>query len=179
MGRIKKPLPGRLIVSTIYSSIGAMHDAVMEIEKKYGRIEYETNDIDFLHTSYYREEMGDDLKRKFLSFEKPIERDRLADIKVWTNKLEEKYGEKSGDFVFRKVNIDPGIITPANLVLASTKDFAHRTYLKNGIFAEVTLVYEKKQFKSLPWTYPDYTEPEAIEFFERVRETMKGVPFEI
>ena len=82
MGRIKIPLPGRLIVSIIYSSIGAMDEAAREIEKKFGRVEFETDDIDFLHTKYYREEMGDDLKRKFFAFEKMIDRDRLAEIKI-------------------------------------------------------------------------------------------------
>jgi hypothetical protein len=179
MGRIKKPFPGKLIVSAIYASIGAMQDAIMEIEKKYGRVEYETDDIEFLHTTYYREEMGSDLKRKFFSFDKEVERDQLADIKNWTNKLEEKFGERSGDFVFRKVNLDPGIVTLANLVLASTKDYSHRIYIKDGIYGEITLLYEKKRFKPLAWTYPDYTEPEAMEFFNRVRETMKGRDFEL
>ena len=172
MGRIIKPLPGRLILSAIYSILGPMLDAILAIEKKYGHVEIETDEIDFLHTTYYREEMGDDLKRKFFAFEKPIERDQLADLKIWTNRLEEKHGKKSGDFVFRKVNLDPGILTPANLVLATTKDYSHRVYLKDGIFAEVTLMYRKKNFVPLPWTYPDYCEPEILEFFHRVRESM-------
>ncbi|UCD93386.1 MAG: DUF4416 family protein [Candidatus Zixiibacteriota bacterium] len=179
MGRVKKPLPGRLIVSVIYASMEAMNDAVVEIEKKYGHVEFETDDIEFLHTTYYREEMGENLKRKFFAFEKMVERDRLAEIKNWTNKLEEKYGEKVGDFVFRKVNIDPGILTPANLTLASTKDYSHRVYLGEGIFAETTLLFEKKRFQTLPWTYPDYAEPEAFEFFNKVRDTMKGKDFEV
>nr|MBN2277450.1 DUF4416 family protein [candidate division Zixibacteria bacterium] len=178
MGRIKTPLPGRLILSIIYASVGAMHDAVLEIEKKYGHVELETDEIEFLHTKYYREEMGDNLKRKFFAFEKTVDRDSLADIKLWTNKLEEKYGEKVGDFVFRKINLDPGIMTHANLCLATTKDYAHRVYLKNGIFGEVTLIFQNKKFKSLPWTYPDYTEPEALDFFIRVRETLKGWDYE-
>ena len=177
MGRIKKPLPGKLIISVIYSSLGAMNDAIMEIEKKHGFVEFETDELEFLHTTYYREEMGDDLKRKFFSFENMIERDKLPEIKIWTNKLEEKYGEKVDDFVFRKVNLDPGILTLSNLVLATTKDYAHRIYLRDGIFAEVTLLYTKKKFQPLAWTYPDYNEPEALEFFGRVRETMKGMEF--
>ncbi|MFH2035811.1 MAG: DUF4416 family protein [Candidatus Zixiibacteriota bacterium] len=178
MGIIKKPFPGRLIVSAIYSSIGALHDAILEIEKKYGPVEFETEELEFLHTTYYREEMGNDLKRKFFSFEKPAERDLLPEIKIWTNKLEEKFGERSGEYVFRKINLDPGILTLANLVLASTKDFSHRIYLSDGIYGEITLMYEKKKFVTLPWTYPDYTEPIVIEFLNKVRETMKGIAFE-
>jgi len=179
MGRIKYPLPGKLIVSIIYSSAGPMNDVVLEIEKKFGRVVFETDEIEFLHTKYYREEMGDDLHRKFFAFENDIDRGNLADIKIWTNKLEEKYGERVDDFVFRKINIDPGVLTHANLCLATTKDFAHRVYLKSGIFAEITLMFERKRFRPLPWTYPDYTEPEAIDFFERVRGTLKGHNYEI
>ncbi|RKX22612.1 MAG: DUF4416 domain-containing protein [Candidatus Zixiibacteriota bacterium] len=179
MGRTKKPLPGKLILSAIYSVLGPMHDAIEEIERKFGVVEFETDELEFLHTTYYREEMGDDLKRKFFAFEGMVARDRLAEIKIWTNRLEEKYGEKVDDFVFRKVNLDPGILSLANLVLASTKDYSHRIYLKDGIFSEVTLIYEKKRFKALPWTYPDYTEPEVIGFLSRVRETMKGMEYDI
>ncbi len=177
MGRIQKPLPGKLIVSAIYSSLGPMNEAIMEIEKKQGPVEFETDEIDFLHTTYYREEMGDNLRRKFFSFENMVERDRLAEIKNFTNKLEERFGEKVDNFVFRKVNLDPGILTLSNLALATTKDYSHRVYLNDGIFAEVTLMYVKKRFQPLPWTYPDYNEPEILEFFTRVRETMKGMEF--
>ena len=177
MGRIKKPFPGKLIVSAIYAVLGPMHDAIDEFERKFGVIEIETDEIEFLHTTYYREEMGDNLKRKFFAFEKMVDRDRLAEIKIWSNKLEEKYGERVDDFVFRKVNLDPGILSLANLVLASTKDYSHRIYLKDGIYSEVTLLYEKKRFKPLPWTYPDYTEPEVIDFLNRARESMKGMEY--
>lgn len=172
MGRIGKPFPGKLILSAIFSDQDALDGAIAEMEKKYGRIDFETDIIPFLHTTYYREEMGDDLKRKFFSFEKKTERNKLADIKIFTNKIEGKYGEVVDDFVFRKVNLDPGIISPANLVLASTKDYAHRIYLDKGIYAEVTLLYIKKKFTPLPWTYPDYTEPEILDFFTRVRERL-------
>lgn len=178
MGIIRKPLPGKLIVSAIYSSFDLLHEAIDDLEKKYGRVEYESGEFDFLHTSYYREEMGDDLRRKFFSFEKPAERDSLIEMKLFTNKIEEKYGEKSGEYVFRKVNLDPGILTLSNLVLATTKDFSHRIYLGNGIFAEVTLLYKKNKYEALPWTYPDYTEGEALQFFVRVRETIKGMAFD-
>ena len=172
MGRIKTPLPGKMIMSALYSSLDNMIQALEHIEKKYGRIEFETDEMDFLHTSYYREEMGDNLKRKFFSFIDPIERSELADLKIWTNKLEEKFGEKSGDYIFRTINLDPGILTLANLTLASTKDFAHRIYLRDGIYAETTLIFKNNKFVALPWTYPDYTEPPVTEFLTRVRESL-------
>lgn len=179
MGRIKKPLPGKLILSAIFSSHEAALEAVKDLEKKFGRIEFESDIMPFLHTTYYREEMGSELQRKFFTFMENISRDRLPEIKLFTNKIEAKYGEKVDDFVFRKVNLDPGILTLANLTLASTKDFAHRIYIKDGIFAEITLIYERGRFRALPWTYPDYTEPEVLEILSKSRETLKGMQFDL
>jgi hypothetical protein len=178
MKKSKEPLPARMIVSAIYSSLDVMLDAIGDMEKKYGRVTDETDEIDFIHTTYYREEMGDELKRKFFAFEKPAPRDSLADIKNFTCRLEERYGERAGKYIIRRINLDPGILTLANLILASTKDYAHRLYLKEGIFAEVTLVYEKRKFRSLPWTYPDYMEPDVIRFLTRVRNTIRSTEFD-
>ncbi len=178
MGRIIKPVPCRLIVGAIYSNPQILTMAVREMEKKLGRVEMESEEFDFNHTEYYHEEMGDNLKRKFFALEKPVDRDQLVEIKHFTNKIEARYGEKVGDFVFRRVNLDPGLLTLANLVLASTKDFAHRIYLSEGIYAEITLIYEKKEFWALPWTYPDYTLTGALEFFQKIRGSMKGIGYD-
>ncbi len=178
MGRIKKPLPAKLIVSAIYSHSEALRSAVIQLEKKFGRIELETEESDFTHTDYYQEEMGENLRRKFFAFERLVPRDRLAEIKSWTNELEAKFGDKVGDFIFRTVNLDPGLLTLAGLTLASTKDFAHRIYLSDGIYAEKTLLYQNKLFTALPWTYPDYREARVLSFLNQVRETMKRMEFE-
>lgn len=72
----------------------------------------------------------------------------------------------------RPLNLDPGYLTPAKLVLASTKDHAHRIYLRDGIFAEVTLVYRKGKWQPLEWTYPDYRRDDYQQFFTRCRERL-------
>ena len=74
----------------------------------------------------------------------------------------------------RPVNIDPGLITPAKLILATTKDHAHRIYLGRGIHAEVTLRYVGRKWTPWPWTYPDYAAPTYHSFFDQVREMLKG-----
>jgi hypothetical protein len=178
MGRIKKPLPGKLILSAIYSSPEALRSAIIKFEKKFGHVELETEALDFAHTDYYKEEMGENLKRKFFAFEKMVKRDQLSEIKHFSNNLEAKYGDNIKDFIFRTVNLDPGIMTLANLTLASTKDYAHRIYLRDGIYGEITLLYEKGQFKPLPWTYPDYQDSKILEFLTKVRESMKKMEFE-
>ena len=71
------------------------------------------------------------------------------------------------------VNLDPGYLTTAKLVLATTKDFGHRVYLRDGIYAESTLHYIDGRWEPWPWTYPDYAGPRYHAFFERVRERFK------
>ena len=112
--------------------------------------------------------MGEKLKRQWISFEKPILPDNLADMKIETNNIEDSYAKDKN----RIVNIDPGYITPANVILASTKDFSHRIYLSKGIYAEVTTIYRKEGFTKLPWTYPDYLCPTATEFILKARQCL-------
>ncbi len=69
----------------------------------------------------------------------------------------------------RLINIDPGYVDLAKLVLASTKDYAHRIYLRKGIFAEITLSYRGNSFSPNDWTYPDYRSAEYIGIFNQIR----------
>ncbi|MDD5775195.1 MAG: DUF4416 family protein, partial [Candidatus Omnitrophica bacterium] len=131
----------------------------------FGPIDYESPELPFKHTDYYRREFGTCLIRRFIAFSRLIVPSALASIKIRTNKIEHKTS-RSGK---RLVNIDPGYIDMAKLVLASTKDFCHRIYLDRGIFAEITLVYRKDSFTRQEWTYPDYRTPEYIAVFNRIR----------
>jgi hypothetical protein len=114
--------------------------------------------------------MGKSLRRQFISFETPITPDRLSEIKQTTNRLEQKCLNDTGG---RLINIDPGLVSLANLILASTKNFSHRLYLGQGIFGEVTMLYENKTFVPLRWTYPDYQRVDVIGFLLRVRDSLK------
>jgi len=42
-------------------------------------------------------------------------------------------------------------------------------YLRRGIYADLTLMYRKGQFQSLPWTYPDYKDEHLQDFLLKVR----------
>ena len=122
--------------------------------------------------------MGPNLLRKFLAFERLIDPGELASAKVFTNRLEEKSAGGGSDGR-RAVNLDPGYITLAKIVLASTKDYSHRLYLADGIFAEVTMHYAGGRFNAWPWTYPDYQSEAYCEFFEslrnRYRDSLKAI----
>lgn len=170
MGKLISVEPSMLISGFIFSRLDAYTTVLGLMEKKFGKVQFESETFDFSHTEYYKNEMGEGLKRGFVSFGDPVPPDRLKNIKLTTIKLEKRFLNDSGG---RTVNIDPGLVGLANLVLASTKDFAHRIYLGDGIFGEVSLLFENKTFTALKWTYPDYQKPEVIEFLLRVRENLK------
>lgn len=138
-----------------------------------GPIDLESEVWPFPHTDYYREEMGPDLLRQFLSFERLIRPEALAEIKLETNRVEADMAQDCAALeVARPVNLDPGYIDLGKLVLATTKDRSHRLYIKGGIFAEVTLQWTSGAWQGWPWTYPDYLQPAYHEFFSRVRKRL-------
>lgn len=160
-----------MIVSVIYSHIDGVADALIQLERHFGRVRCETIDIPCTSTDRYSEEMGSSLHRRFFSFEKRADRDRLPEIKLCCHKIEKELGDRVNDFTFRTVNLDPGIMTADNLVMASHREYNHRIYLTRGVFAELALVWARGQFVRLPWTPADFYHDEAVEFFHRVRQS--------
>jgi hypothetical protein len=124
----------------------------------------------FTETDYYTATMGTELKKQFLAFEQLIDPAALAEIKRAMNDYEAEYSALGRHTEPRPLNLDPGYITPAKLVLASTKDHAHRIYLRDGIYAEVTLAFRQRRWQPLDWTYPDYRRDDYQQFFTRCRE---------
>ena len=171
MARIQKPPPGRLIVSIIYSSMDALADGLKALERRFGRVQFETVEIACSDSVTYAEEMGDRLQRRLFSFERLFSRDALPEIKNACHKIEPQFADAVGDFIFRTVNLDPGILTPDNLLMASHREYNHRVYLRDGVFAQVELIWSQGQYMRLPWTNADFCDGEAVEFFHRIRET--------
>ena len=165
MGKAKKYNPVKLIFGFIYSDEAVFVKAKARLKRRFGRQDFESAAIDFNYTDYYALEMGVGLKRRFISFRKLIPMFELYRIKLYANKLESRF--LNG--LSRKINIDPGYVDLAKLVLASTKDYAHRIYLRKGIFAEITLSYRGDSFSPNDWTYPDFRSPEYINIFNQIR----------
>jgi hypothetical protein len=119
----------------------------------------------FHYTDYYTEEMGSPLERRFIFFSTLVRPESLPAVKLWTNDVEDSTSNAGK----RRINIDPGYMSQAHLILATGKGYTHRPYLRDGIYADLTLIYRGKSFQSLPWTYPDYGEKPVIEMFNRMR----------
>jgi len=166
MGKIAPVKPVKLIIGFIFKEKIFFEQAKRLLTGYFGKTDFESGIIPFTSTSYYEEELGSGLWRVFVSFAKLIKPQQIAKIKILTNRIEEKLsnGKK------RSVNIDPGYLNSAKLVLASTKDYVHRIYLDKGIYAEITLFYQDKSFQDWKWTYPDFRSKEHIGIFNRIRE---------
>ena len=86
--------------------------------------------------------------------------------KLFTNGLEETLARPDGS---RRVNLDPGLLTQERFVLGTGKNFTHRVYLGEGIFADLTLVFQAGSWQTLPWTFPDYASPDMLEILTDIR----------
>lgn len=155
----------KLVVGFIFQKESILSQAESILVKCFGKIDFASPILPFTHTAYYEKEFDKDLKRKFIGFQKLIPPQQLSKIKITTNKIEERLSGLRG----RLINIDPGYLNLAKLILASTKDYKHRVYLNNGIYAEVTLFYQDKSFRFWEWTYPDYKTIGYIEIFNQIR----------
>ena len=136
------PSPVKLICGIIYSQEDIYHKTIFDLERKFGQIDLQSQRIDFDFTDYYYPEMGKPLFRKFISFKKLRSPCQFINIKLFCLNIEKKYSKKNK----RTVNIDPGYINEAKVVLTTTKDFSHRIYLSKGVFAEVVLYYKNNNF---------------------------------
>jgi len=154
------------LISSLFSPEKEIIDTIVRrLEGIFGPTDWIGPEQLFDRTRYYAGEMGWPLHRRFISFENLIPPDQLVEIKLKTNAIEQQYLIDGN----RRVNIDPGYISPERLVLATGKNYTHRIYLSQGIFADLTLIFQKGCFRPLEWTYPDYADPETIGFFNGVR----------
>ena len=166
MGKIRPAQPVKLIAGIIAASGEQAAVAEEHLVAAWGAVDTRSPVVPFTFTDYYGPEMGPELIRYWVSFERLMDPGELAGRKRFSNNIEARYAEQGN----RRMNIDPGYLTPAKLVLASTKDYSHRIYLADGIYAEVTLTWQHRNgFHALPWTYPDYQSEPALRFLEHAR----------
>ena len=159
------------------------HDAALgwardQLVREFGSVALESPTFDFTETDYYEATMGQDLRKMFLTFGRPLDPARLPEIKLQTNAWEAEYAALGKHPEVRPLNLDPGYLTLGKLVLASTKDHAHRIYLSRGIYAEVTLRYQHGRWQHHEWTYADYRREDYQRFFTQCRDYLRRQPRE-
>lgn len=155
-----------LVIAFMYNNKEKYENAIKIAIKIFGKINIISDEYDFSHSKYYKNEMGDNLRKRFIAFDKMISRDYIVKVKKITDKIEKINCEKER----RTVNIDPAILTLENFVLVTNKNFTHRIYIKDNVFADLTLIYKKDSgYNDLPWTYADYSSEETKKFLNKIR----------
>ncbi len=174
MWQLNEPKPAKLIVGILAANDNALTRAAGALETEFGTIDLKSDTWPFTQTEYYKEETGPNILRQFVAIDKLIDPGQLSDIKHRANELEKQLAGQLGLDLPRPVNLDPGIIEPSKLVLATTKNFSHRIYIGNKMYAEVTLIYDKGCWKHFDYTYPDYRLKNYHDFFSKVRDRLVG-----
>mgnify|MGYP001819081765 CR=1 FL=1 len=170
MGTVREPEPVKLIASLFSADVALLGEAREALSGKFGAIDFASALLPFDHTDYYRAEFGPGLQRQIVTFDPLVPMVALPAIKHQTNDIE--WALVRGDR--RQVNIDPGYVSLGKMVLASTKDHAHRLYLDRGIYGEITLTFQKGRFRPWPGTYPDYASDDYCALFDGIRAQYKA-----
>lgn len=170
MGKPTPPAPALLILAAFSRHAAALDWARQRAGEAWGPIALESARFAFTETDYYRASMGAGLGKVFFAFERLIDAARLPEIKLQSNAWEEEYARSAAHVEARPLNLDPGYLTLSKLVLASTKDFAHRIYLRDGIYAEVTLTYRHHRWQAHEYTFRDYRREDYQAFFSKCRQ---------
>ena len=165
MSRRSIPTPGKLVISSIFRDERILSTLFPLISEVAGEIQFAGPLLPFDRTDYYHAEMGKPLCRRFLVASTAVSRDALPEIKIRMEAIEQEFSEDGQ----RVVNLDPGLLTPENFILATGKNFSHRIYLKDGVFADLTLIFQKGEYRPLPWTYPDYASLEIRALLKELR----------
>jgi hypothetical protein len=169
MSEPREPYPAKLIIRFLFSDSGAQRQALNALVSDFGPMDFLSVSGAFTYTAYYDAEMGRAISRQTACFLNLVAPESLPDIKRRTNEIETSL---LGDGK-RQVNIDPGLLSQERFILATGKNFTHRVYLRDGIYADLTLIYQKGAYRPLPWTYPDYREPEFLHYLEVFRKKLK------
>jgi hypothetical protein len=142
-------------------------------EQAWGPVALTSDRFDHRETKYYESTMGADLNKTFFAFESLIDPAKLVECKETSNQWELDYQRLGRHSEPRPLNLDPGYLTEAKLILATTKDRDHRIYLDRGIYAENTLYFHHGAWRTRPWTYPDYQRADYHQFFTQCRDYLR------
>ena len=171
MGQVRSRLRVKYFCGLLLSPAIDQAEVEVALEQDLGPITFRSPAWPFTQTQYYRDEMGSNLTRSFVAFGPLREMADLAAVKHTTNRLEARWAGQGDQ---RQVNLDPGYLDLAKVILATTKDYAHRLYIGAGMYAEVTLRYQRRSYQPWEWTYPDYREGPVLAFFNQLREAYKA-----
>jgi hypothetical protein len=164
----REPLPAKLLIGLLYRDLTLQRQVIDLLLGRFGPADFVSTPEPFHHTTYYDREMGSGILRRKVSFLALVPVGSLPEIKLYTNDLETQFSTAGQ----RQVNIDPGLLSEERFILATGKNFTHRIYLREGIYADLTLIYQQEGFKALPWTFPDHQDPKLLHYLNMLRQKL-------
>jgi hypothetical protein len=173
MGKPRPPLPVMLVLAITSRYESAFSWAIQRAQQDWGPVWKSGPRFAFDQTRFYESTMGDRLMKQLVAFDQLVDPEELASCKLRSNDWEDQFADLEPPDVQRPLNLDPGYITEAKLVLATVKNRDHRIYLRDGIYAEVTMAYHGKQWNGQRWTYPDYLTDENLQFLTDCRNELR------
>ncbi|MFQ5629780.1 MAG: DUF4416 family protein [bacterium] len=165
MGKLGKPDNALLFIAFAYQKERALDELEKIAIRPFGDIFRKSGSYPFAYSGYYQAEMGPGLQKLFVIYKNLYSIENAVKTKLSAIEIEQQTAMKGK----RTINIDPGYLTLAKLVLSTTKNFDHRVYLGQGVFADVQLRYRGGEFVANSWTYPDYREESTFAFLENAR----------
>ncbi len=169
MGKTHCPSKALLFTGILYSNDDYYLRSLQLLNSQFGQIAMQSPPIKWDFSGYYKDELGENILRRFIFFKNLVEQDEISNIKIITNGIEDQLSSDNK----RNINLDPGYLTLSKIVLASTKDYSHRIYIKDGIYAEITLIFRKDYFVPHINTYKDYQDERYLEIFMQARKLLK------
>jgi hypothetical protein len=169
MAQLKAPDPVKLFVITLHRDEQVLEKAVRSFMKSWGEVDYQSEDFPFEETNYYEKEMGPGLLRRFFSFRNLISPDQIVDAKLQSNAVENEFAQETG----RVINLDPGYLDTYKVVLASGKFGGQKIYLRDGIYADMTLTMYKGKWEAFLWGFPDFKSRKYDAVLNKIREIYK------
>src|SRR5262245_1428844 len=126
MGDVLSPQPVLPIVAAFSRHDAALDWGLAQCESYFGPIALVSPRFEFVGTNYYDPTIGPGIRMCFWAFERLMDPAALAGLKLLSNDWESEYARTHRHAEPRPLNLDPGYITLAKLVLALTKDHTHR-----------------------------------------------------
>ncbi len=165
--------PGKGSVVPVLPFIGAIYAADFPadrlrhiLETAFGPLGEPSPPAPFDLSRYYTAEMGSGLQRRFFPFSRLVDPTTLVAIKKECIGLEGKYAKEN----LRTINLDPGYLDLFKVVLISEKYSGRKIYLGEGMYADLTLLFENGAFKAQQRAFPDFRLPEQLDYFLGLRQ---------
>ncbi len=166
MAKTSFPTPVKLFVAVLWTNSDVLNKAYKVLQEKWGSFDFEGQDHAFDITDYYENEMGKNLKRRLIAFEKLVSPEILAGAKILCNEVEEKLKIENK----RQINLDIGYLDHNKIVLASAKGAGQKIYLRDGIYADFIARFGKGHYRPFEWCFPDFKDGRYDKELLQIRE---------